>query len=51
LADERGLDFLKEVARGVGHWHAEHNAVTGANSDRMPSSKSKSSRGSGDPRH
>ncbi|MGJ0506080.1 MAG: hypothetical protein ACR652_02900 [Methylocystis sp.] len=26
LADERGLDFLKEVARGFGHWHAEHNA-------------------------
>jgi hypothetical protein len=26
LADERGLDFLSEVARGVGHWHAEHQA-------------------------
>lgn len=23
LADQRGLDFLEEVRRGVHHWHAE----------------------------
>jgi hypothetical protein len=26
LAEERGLDFLKEVQRGIGHWHAEHHS-------------------------
>jgi hypothetical protein len=26
LAEERGLDFLKEVQRGIGHWHAEHQS-------------------------
>ena len=47
LADERGLDFLEEVARGVGHWHAEHKVrVTEAISDRMPSLKSKLNRNS-----
>jgi hypothetical protein len=29
LADERGLDFLDEVRRGVGHWHAEQHAHKG----------------------
>ena len=26
LAEERGLDFLSEVRRGIGHWYAEHHA-------------------------
>jgi hypothetical protein len=26
LAEERGLDFLSDVRRGVGHWYAEHHA-------------------------
>jgi hypothetical protein len=26
LAEERGLDFLNEVRRGIGHWYAEHYA-------------------------
>jgi hypothetical protein len=26
LAEERGLDFLSEVRRGLGHWYAEHHA-------------------------
>jgi hypothetical protein len=25
LAEERGLDFLSEVKRGIGHWYAEHH--------------------------
>jgi hypothetical protein len=25
LAEERGLDFLSEVRRGIGHWYAEHH--------------------------
>jgi hypothetical protein len=29
LAEERGLDFLSEVRRGVGHWYAEHHARAG----------------------
>ena len=29
LAEERGLDFLSEVTRGVGHWYAEHHARAG----------------------
>jgi hypothetical protein len=29
LADERGLDFLSEVKRGIGHWYAEHHAGDG----------------------
>jgi len=29
LAEERGLDFLSEVKRGIGHWHAEHHAGDG----------------------
>ena len=32
LADERGFDFLDEVKRGIGHWHAERHA---SNSDRL----------------
>jgi len=26
LAEHRGLDFLGELRRGIGHWHAEHHA-------------------------
>ena len=26
LAEERGLDFLSEVRRGIAHWHTEHHA-------------------------
>ena len=26
LAEERGLDFLSEVRRGIGHWYAENHA-------------------------
>jgi hypothetical protein len=26
LAEERGLDFLSELKRGIGHWYAEHHA-------------------------
>jgi len=26
LAEGRGLDFLSEVRRGIGHWYAEHHA-------------------------
>jgi|AutmiccommuBRH23_1029490.scaffolds.fasta_scaffold02155_3 hypothetical protein len=26
LADDRGLDFLSKVKRGVGHWFAERHA-------------------------
>jgi hypothetical protein len=26
LAEERGFDFISEVRRGIGHWHAEHHA-------------------------
>jgi hypothetical protein len=29
LAEERGLDFLSEVKRGIGHWYAEHHASDG----------------------
>ena len=29
LAEERGLDFLSEVRRGIGHWYAEHHAGVG----------------------
>jgi hypothetical protein len=29
LADERGLDFLNEVRRGIGHWYAERHAREG----------------------
>jgi hypothetical protein len=25
VAEDRGLDFLKEVQRGLGHWHAERH--------------------------
>ena len=25
LAEERGLDFLTEVRRAIGHWYAEHH--------------------------
>lgn len=31
LADERGLDFLGETKRGIGHWFAERHAHPGAN--------------------
>jgi hypothetical protein len=26
LAEERDLDFIAEVRRGIGHWFAEHRA-------------------------
>jgi len=26
LAEDRGLDFLSEVKRGLWHWYAEHHA-------------------------
>lgn len=26
LSDERGLNFLQEVERGIGHWYAERGA-------------------------
>jgi hypothetical protein len=26
LAEDRGLDFLGEVRRGIGHWYAEQHA-------------------------
>jgi hypothetical protein len=26
LADSNGVDFLQELERGIGHWHAERNA-------------------------
>lgn len=26
LAEDRGLDFLGEVRRALGHWYAEHHA-------------------------
>ena len=26
LAEERDLDFIAEVRRGIGHWFAEHHA-------------------------
>ena len=26
LAEARGFDFLDEVRRGIGHWHAERRA-------------------------
>jgi hypothetical protein len=29
LAEERGLDFLDEVRRGIGHWYAEQHAQEG----------------------
>jgi hypothetical protein len=29
LADERGLDFLSEVRRGIGYWYAERHAREG----------------------
>lgn len=29
LAEERGLDFLSEVRRGIGHWYAENHAGGG----------------------
>jgi len=29
LADERGLDFIGEVSRGIGHWYAEQHAHEG----------------------
>ena len=29
LAEERGLDFLGEIRRGIGHWYAEHHACDG----------------------
>jgi hypothetical protein len=29
LAEERGLDFLSEVKRGIGHWYAEYHAAHG----------------------
>ena len=27
LAEERGLDFLRAVGRGIGHWYVEQHAV------------------------
>lgn len=29
LAEERGLDFLDEVRRGIGHWYTERHAYEG----------------------
>jgi hypothetical protein len=29
LADERGLDFIGELSRGIGHWYAEQHAHEG----------------------
>src|SRR5271169_1138150 len=29
LAEERGLDFLSEVKRGIGHWYAERPLADG----------------------
>jgi hypothetical protein len=29
LADERGLNFLNEVRRGIGHWYAERHTREG----------------------
>ena len=29
LAEERSLDFLNEVKRGIGHWYAEHHTAHG----------------------
>ena len=29
LAEERGVDFLSEVRRGIAHWYAEHHAGRG----------------------
>ena len=29
LAEDRGLDFLSEVRRGVGHWYAEQHSHGG----------------------
>ena len=29
LAEERGLDFLDEVRRGIGYWYAEQHAHEG----------------------
>jgi hypothetical protein len=26
LAEERDLDFIAEIRRGIGHWFAEHHA-------------------------
>jgi hypothetical protein len=43
LAEERGLDFLSEVRRGIGHWYAEHHAVTAINLGLMPPLRSSSS--------
>lgn len=31
LAEERGIDFLGEVKRGIGHWFAERHARPGNN--------------------
>jgi len=31
LGEERGIDFLSEVRRGIGHWFAEHHALDGDN--------------------
>jgi hypothetical protein len=29
LTDERGLDFVNEIRRGIGHWYAERRAREG----------------------
>jgi len=44
LAEERGLDFLSDVRRGVGHWYAERHARDATNSGRTLQSRSPSSR-------
>ena len=46
LAEERGLDFLSEVKRGIGHWYAEHPFLIATISDRMLRSRSPLRRGS-----
>jgi hypothetical protein len=43
LAEERGLDFLNEVKRGIGHWYAEHHAGHGEVLGPTPRSRSSSS--------
>ena len=46
LAEERDLDFIDEVKRGIGHWYAERHASNRDRLDRMPRSRSLLRRGS-----
>jgi hypothetical protein len=45
LAEERDLDFIAEVRRGIGHWFAEHHAHTDVFAHPTPLSKSPSTQG------